>query len=116
MTLNRALWSEDGKMVTEQDFQILPLANMVPPLGVSVLSPILDSLDFRLRNRAHEDRIDDLLPYTAPEILVNPLAGILSDRYGRKRNLASSLVLFGFCGTAIVLTKAYCIVLTRRLF
>lgn len=53
--------------------------------------------------------------FTAPAIVIVPIAGILADRYGRKVVLVSSVTLFGLGGSAIIFTTVFRVVLLFRL-
>ena len=45
--------------------------------------------------------------FTLPGVLLTPLAGVLSDRFGRKTILVPSLLLFGIAGGACVLMRDF---------
>jgi MFS family permease len=79
-----------------------------------VVSPILDSLTGPFG--VGEARIGLLLAvFTAPAVVLIPVVGVVSDRYGRKPVLASGLVLFGAAGMAIALTTDFRTALALRL-
>jgi MFS family permease len=52
--------------------------------------------------------------FTAPALLMIPLAGLLSDRFGRKPVLEGGLLLFGVTGSAIAFTTEYMVVVGLR--
>jgi ACDE family multidrug resistance protein len=108
------LFGSDAEILTDQDFQALLLANTMAPLGIAVLSPILDSLIPVFGTSAADIGLMISL-FTAPAIFMIPVAGILSDRYGRKPILVSSLFLFGVGGIGIALTVSFQVVLGFRL-
>lgn len=108
------LAGDDASVVADRGFQVLLLASVASPLGASVVSPILDSLTGPLG--ASEARIGLLMAvFTAPGVLLVPVAGVVSDRYGRKPVLAAGLALFGLAGVSISLTADFTTVLALRL-
>nr|WP_267902759.1 MFS transporter [Halovenus carboxidivorans] len=90
------------------------MANLLPPLGTALLSPVLDSLIEPFGTTAADIGLM-MSFFTAPPILVIPLAGMLADRYGRKPVIVGSLLLFGAAGTAIALTTNFRVALALRL-
>lgn len=113
MTATDALFGEEGSVVRDRPFQLLLLANLNAPLGVALVSPLLDSLlgPFGVS----PTRIGLMVTaFTAPSVVVIPLVGALSDRYGRKPILVGGLVLFGVAGGAISLTTSFPAVLALR--
>jgi MFS family permease len=108
-----ALFGDDASVLGHRDFQTLLLANVLPPLGSALLSPILDSLIEPFGTSTAD--IGLLMSvFTAPAIVVIPIAGALSDRYGRKPILVAALVLFGLTGSAIAFTTDYRVALALR--
>lgn len=110
----KALFGDDAPILREQNFQLLLLANLMPPLGTALLSPTLDTLIDSFN--ASPANIGLLLSaFSAPAIVIIPIAGILADRYGRKPVLVVGLVFFGTGGTAIVFTTDFRIAIAFRL-
>lgn len=54
--------------------------------------------------------------FTLPGVFLTPLLGILADRYGRKRILVPSLILFGLAGSACAFTQNFQMLLVLRFF
>jgi MFS family permease len=52
--------------------------------------------------------------YSLPGILSAPVAGVLADRYGRKRVLVPALVAFGLAGSACALARSFPALLALR--
>lgn len=52
--------------------------------------------------------------FTLPGVFLTPVAGILSDKLGRKRVLVPSLVLFGIAGTACAFVRDFELLLAMR--
>jgi MFS family permease len=108
-----SLFGDDVDLLRERNFQLLLLANVMAPMGSGVLSPILDSLTGPFG--VSPARIGLLISaFTAPAIIIMPVAGLLADRYGRKPLLLAGLLLFGLGGTAIVLTTDFTVALGLR--
>ena len=54
--------------------------------------------------------------FTLPGIVMTPLLGVLSDRYGRKKILVPALILFGLAGGACAFARSFELLLTLRFF
>lgn len=52
--------------------------------------------------------------FTLPGVLLTPVAGVLSDRFGRKKILVPSLLLFGIAGGACALVRDFDLLLGLR--
>lgn len=109
-----SLIGADADVLRERDFQLLLLANLVALLGNPFLSPVLDSLIEPFGIAATEVGLM-LSAYTAPGIIMIPVAGRLADRFGRKPVLFTGLVVFGLAGTSIAFTTDFRVVLALRL-
>lgn len=114
MALLDSLFGDDGVVLSDTNFQLLLLANLMAPLGTALLSPVLDSLVDPFGTSATEVGLM-MSMFTAPPIVVIPLAGALADRVGRKPIMVDSLLLFGAAGTAIAFTTDFRVVLGLRL-
>lgn len=109
-----SLFGDDASVLQKTNFQLLLLVNGMPALGTALLSPVLDSLTTPFGVSATSISLM-VSAFTAPPIVMIPIAGALADRYGRKPILVSSLVLFGLAGTAIASTTDFRVVLGLRL-
>ncbi|UZP68068.1 MFS transporter [Desulfovibrio mangrovi] len=73
-------------------------------MGVSSIMPVLPLLARELQ--APVETIGLVLTgFTLPGIFLAPVAGILADRYGRKKVLIPSLIIFGLAGAACGLAQ-----------
>lgn len=107
-------FGKDSGIIRDTDLQLLLLANIIPPMGSGVISPVLDSLTTPYG--VSEVEIGLMVSvFTAPAIVMIPVAGILADRYGRKPIMIGGLVLFGIMGTGMMLTTDFRIALALRL-
>lgn len=110
----RSLFGEDAEMLRETNFQLLLLSTLMPVLGSSVISPVLGSLIGPFETSAADIGLI-IAFYGAPQIAIVPLAGVLADRYTRKRVMVYGLLLFGAAGVAIAFTTDFRVVLGLRL-
>lgn len=77
------LFGEDAAILGDRSFQLLLLANLSPPLGNALISPLLETLVGPYG--VSEAEIGLLLTaFTAPNIVLLPLVGVLANRVGRK--------------------------------
>lgn len=109
-----SLFGDDAAVLGDRQFQTLLLANVLPPTGVALLSPILESLIAPLETSPADVGLL-ISAFTAPAVVMIPAAGVVSDRYGRKPVLTGALVLYGAAGTAIALASEFRVVLALRL-
>jgi MFS family permease len=113
VTVTTRLFGEEGTVIRDRQFQLLLLANLNAPLGIALVSPLLDSLlgPFGVS----PTRIGLIITvFTAPSIVMTPLVGGLADRYGRKPMVVIGLVLFGTAGGAISFTTSFPLILVLR--
>jgi len=54
--------------------------------------------------------------FTLPGVVMTPLLGVLSDRYGRKKILVPALLLFGIAGGACAFARDFNVLLALRFF
>lgn len=114
MATIRRLVGEDADILDERQFQLLLLANVLAPMGTSLLSPILDSLIEPFGTSAANIGLM-ISVFTTPAIVVIPVAGVLADRYGRRPILVFGLLCFGGAGSAIALVSDFRVALFLRL-
>lgn len=109
-----SLVGADSDVLDDSQFQTLLLVNLLPPLGTSVLSPVLESLIEPMGTSTANIGLMMSL-YTAPSIVMIPIAGVLADRYGRRPVLLFGILCFGGAGTAIALAPDFRTALFLRL-
>lgn len=110
----QSLFGDDAAIIRERDFRLLLLANVLPVLGSSLLSPVLNSL-IEPFGTSPADVGLMISVFTAPGIVIIPVTGVLADRYGRKPVLVTALVVFGLAGSAIAFTTEFRVALGLRL-
>jgi MFS family permease len=97
---------DETDVIRERPFQLLLLTNILPPLGTSLLSPVLESLIEPLGTSTANIGLM-MAAYTAPSIVMIPIAGVIADRYGRRRVILFGLLCFGAAGTALALAPDF---------
>ncbi|WP_096391747.1 MFS transporter [Halopenitus persicus] len=101
------------EVLKDTTLQLLLLAALIPSLGVTLISPILDTLITPFG--VTPNKIGLVVTYMyAPAIILIPVSGFLIDRFGRKPILVTGLFLFGLGGTAIALTTNFTYILLFR--
>jgi MFS family permease len=88
---------------------------LITVLGVTSLAPALPVISERLKVSAESIALL-ITAFTMPGIVLTPVMGILSDRYGRKTVLVPSLILFGVAGTSCAFTDSFSLLVTLRFF
>lgn len=82
-------------------------------LGASSVSPALPEVARELG--VSSGQVGLLITvFTLPGVALTPIWGVLSDRYGRKRVLVPSLILFGLAGGACALARDFELLLGLR--
>ncbi|MCL4441058.1 MAG: MFS transporter, partial [Firmicutes bacterium] len=88
-------------------------------LGNSMLIPVLPQMQKELGISQFQTSLVISL-FSVPAGLVIPFAGFLSDRIGRKKVIAPSLIIYGIGGliagiAALLLQKAYWVIIAGRI-
>jgi len=111
--LLESVFGANADVLRDRDFQAMLVANLMAPLGVTLLSPILSALSGPFG--VSPVRLGLLISaYTAPPILLIPVVGAVADRYGRKPPMLAGILLFGTAGTAIALTTEFWVAVSLR--
>jgi MFS family permease len=109
----QTLFGADADVVHDDAFRVLLVGSLVSPLGAAVVSPLLDTLTGTFATT--EATVGLLMAvFTAPAVVLVPVAGMLSDRLGRKPVLVAGLLCFGVGGTAVSLTTDIRVALALR--
>jgi len=106
--------SEDRSPVyRNKNLRIIFTVTLMAVMGAAVITPALPQVE-----RAFDlspGRVGLLLTvFTLPGVALTPVLGVLSDRFGRKRVLVPSLLLFGLAGGACALARGMDVLLVLR--
>lgn len=108
-----SLFGDDAVVFRERDVQLLLVSTMFPILDSAMISPVIDSLIAPYGTTP--SNVGLLISFwTAPGIVMIPIAGLLADRYGIKPILVDSLLVLGTAGTVIAFTTDFRLVLGLR--
>tara|TARA_A100001037_G_scaffold207564_1_gene185935 strand:- start:15326 stop:16525 length:1200 start_codon:yes stop_codon:yes gene_type:complete len=107
------IFGKGGTVIKDPRIQSLVIASAVLITESAVLSPIVAGLAVVFAiSEARAGLV--MLAYTIPTVILVPIMGILSDRYGRKYFLVPGLILFGLSGAAISVVNTFEAVLVLR--
>ena len=97
----------------DRNLHLIFAVTLMAVLGVSSIAPVLPAIGRALEISPR--RIGLLITaFTVPGVVLTPLLGVLADRYGRKRILVPSLLLFGLAGAACALAPSFELLLGLR--
>lgn len=92
---------------------VLWLVTLMAVLGSSSVAPAFPEV--RQEFGVSSGQVGLLITvFTLPGVLLTSVAGVLSDRFGRKMILIPSLMLFGIAGGACLLAKNFELLLALR--
>ena len=99
----------------DPNLQIIFFVTLMAVLGVSSITPAFPKIVRELN--VSSQAIGLLITvFTFPGVLLTPVMGILADRFGRKKILVPSLLLFGLAGGACAFTQNFNVLLIFRFF
>lgn len=98
----------------DRNLQIIFLISLMAILGVSSVTPAFPNLRQALNVPAQNVGLL-ITVFTFPTVILGPIIGILADRFGRKRILVPSLILFGIAGVACAFARDFNLLLLLRL-
>jgi len=99
----------------DRNLQIIFLITLMAVLGVASITPAFPRLARELNISAYSVSML-IIFFTFPAIILTPVLGIIADRYGRKKVLVPSLLLFGIAGALCGFTRRFDVLLVLRFF
>lgn len=97
----------------DRNLQIIFGISLIAVLGVGSITPAFPQLAEAL-NVAPQNIGLLVTAFTFPTVILGPIIGILADRFGRKKILVPSLILFGIAGTACAFARDFNLLLLLR--
>ncbi|KPK89037.1 MFS transporter [bacterium SM23_31] len=102
------------KLFLDKNLLIVFSVTLTAILSVSSIAPALPKIQQAL-NISHQSVGMLIAAFTLPGVVLTPVLGVLADRYGRKRILVPSLMLFGAVGGMCAFIKNFELLLVMRL-
>jgi len=99
----------------DTNLQIIFCVTLMAVLGVATITPAFPKIVQEL-NISPQDVGLLITVFTFPGILLTLVLGVLADRFGRRKILVPSLMLFGIAGGACVLARDFNLLLILRFF
>ncbi len=100
-------------LFSDPNLRIIYGITLMAVLGVSSITPVFPKIQ-RVLNISPEAVGLLITAFTLPGFLLTPVLGVLADRYGRKKILVPSLLLFGLAGAACAFARNFHVLLLLR--
>jgi MFS family permease len=97
----------------DKNLLIIFAVTLMGLLGVSSITPTFPKIAKEL-NISPQDIALLVTVFTFPSIVLTPILGVLADRFGRKKILVPSLILFGIAGVACAFARDFNVLLILR--
>src|SRR5918997_1140204 len=97
----------------DKNLLIIFAVTLMGLLGVSSITPAFPKIVKEL-NISPQDIALLVTVFTFPSIVLTPILGVLADRFGRKKILVPSLILFGIAGVACAFAHDFNLLLILR--
>lgn len=97
------------------NLQIIFTVTLVAVMGVSSITPAFPTIARELNLTSKEVNLL-IVVFTIPGIFLSPLLGIMADRFGRKKVLVPSILIFSICGTSCAFINDFNTILILRFF
>lgn len=105
---------EDSRLGRDPNLHVIFAVTLIAVMGVSSLTPAFPEMARALGVSSR--RVGLLISaFTIPGVVLAPVLGVLADRWGRKRVLVPSLLLFAVAGSACSLARDFQLLLALRL-
>ena len=104
-----------SRVYKDRNLHVLWGVTLMAVLGTSSITPAFPTIVRELG--VSSGQVGLLITvFTLPGIVMTPLLGVLSDRYGRKKILVPALLLFGIAGGACAFARDFNVLLALRFF
>ena len=104
-----------NKLYLNKNLQVIFSVTLIAVLGVASITPAFPKIEKELN--ISEQEVGLLITvFTLPGVILTPILGVLADRFGRKKILIPSLLLFGIAGFSIFFIRNFHLLLIFRLF
>jgi predicted MFS family arabinose efflux permease len=108
-----AVSSLPNERVLDHNLVVIFAITLISVMGVSSIAPIIPMVQEQLG--VMREQVGLLITaFTVPGVVLTPLLGIAADRWGRKRVLIPSLLLFAVAGSACALAPSFSVLLALR--
>ncbi len=95
------------------NLQIIFSISLIAVLGVVSITPAFPKIVQAL-NVSPQNVGLLITVFTLPSVILSPILGVLADRFGRKKILVPSLILFGIAGAACTFAREFNLLLVLR--
>lgn len=103
----------ERKLYRETNLLVIFSIALMAVLGVASITPAFPMVAQELNIPAQDVGLL-ITAFTIPGVLLTPVLGVLADRWGRKKILIPSLMLFGVAGGACALARDFDLLLALR--
>jgi len=103
------------RIYLDTNLQVIFGITLIGIIGVSSITPAFPKMIKELNISAKDIGLL-ITVFTFPGILLTPVLGVIADRWGRKKIIVPSLILFGIAGGACFFTRDFKLLLILRLF
>ena len=105
----------ERKVYKDHNLHVLWGVTLMAVLGVSSVTPAFPAISREFGISGGQVGLL-ITVFTLPGIVLTPVLGVLSDRFGRKKILVPALLLFGVAGGACVFARDFQLLLLLRAF
>jgi len=100
-------------LLLNRNLHIVFCVTMIAVMEVSIISPVLPAIATSLQITSRQANLL-IVFFTMPGIFLSPFMGIAGDRFGRKKVLVPSLIVFGTCGSLCFFVSDFRLMLLLR--
>ena len=97
------------------NLQVIFTVTLIAVMGVSSITPAFPTIAGELNLTSKEVNLL-IVVFTIPGIFLSPLLGIMADRFGRRKVLIPSVLIFSICGTTCAFVSDFNTILILRFF